>query len=250
MFARRASEEDEEPLLSLPVPHSRTRHQKPPACGVCCNTKCGAYFITALQMAFGLAVMLSAMYSNAPKLSITQSEDEQEATYLTYVLRRETILLWGMLVVMISVMTFKGISTNQHKLLLPTICLQYFHLFMTILQTLCTIVYWSSIALNVRGYLQHMMAEVETELDADETVDQESRNQWSEVEGMVKDDESWASLSPNILYFVTMLHTGQIIMSAWMIWTLLYHRRWLQQRFQQNQAVIIKSSVPGVVIQK
>merc|ERR1711976_341161 len=148
-------------------------------------------------MAFGLAVMLSAMYSNSPKINITQSEDEQEATYLTYVLRRETILLWGMLVVLISVMTFKGISTNQHKLLLPTICLQYFHLFMTILQTLCTIVYWSSIAVNVRGYasaliqvkltescaklyqlfvkrasyLQHMMAEVETELDADETVD-------------------------------------------------------------------------------
>merc|ERR1712110_635051 len=249
---RRSSDEDEEPLLTLPreIP-SRTRFQKPPACGVCCNTKCGSYFITALQMAFGLAVMLSAIYSVGPRVTKGETEDEVRTGYLAYVLRRETVFLWGLLVVLISSMTFKGISTNQHKLLTPTILLQYIHLIMTITQTIITIIYWTTLSVSVRSYLTQMMVEVDQEIKVDSDLDEDSKEQWSEVEKLVKDDNSWGELSPKILYMVTMFHTGQIIIGAWIIWTLLNHKKWLMSRnAEMNCAVIIKSSVPGVVIQK
>ena len=86
MHFRRSSEDDEELLLTQPRPvHSRTaRHQKSPGCGVFCNTKCGSYFITALQMAFGIAVMLSAVYSVGPKVMPGESESEAKSGYFTY----------------------------------------------------------------------------------------------------------------------------------------------------------------------
>jgi len=253
MHFRRSSEDDEELLLTQPRPvHSRTaRYQKSPACGVFCNTKCGSYFITALQMAFGIAVMLSAVYSVGPKVMPGESEGEAKSGYLTYVLRRETIFLWGVLVVLISSMTFKGISTDQHKLLTPTILLQYIHLIMTITQTIVTILYWTTLSGSVRTYLTTMMVQVDSEMNVNTDIDADAKEQWSEVERMVKDDDSWTDLSPKILYMVTMFHTGQIIIGGWIIWTLLNHKKWLMNRVTgDNFAVIVRSSVQGVVIQK
>merc|ERR1712178_42047 len=254
MFRRASSsdDQDEEPLLTLPRVPSGTRYQKPPACGVCCNTKCGSYFITALQMAFGIAVMLSAIYSNGPRVGKNESEEEEKAGYLAYVLRRETVFLWGLLVILISSMTFKGISTNQHKLLTPTILLQYVHLIITIAQTVVTILYWTTLQVSVRTYLTQMIVEVDHEIDQDQDVDEISKQQWSEIEKLVKDDENWSELSPKILYLVTMFHTGQIIIGAWIIWTLLNHKKWLMSRSGGflDAAVIVRSSDPRVVIQK
>ena len=82
-FIRQSSDEDEAPLLTIPA-SSRSRYQKSPSCGVFCNTKCGSYFITALQMAFGLAVMLSAIYSVGPKITKGETEEDQKAGYLAY----------------------------------------------------------------------------------------------------------------------------------------------------------------------
>merc|ERR1711988_1699557 len=176
MFRRASSDDqDEEPLLTLPRISSGTRYQKPPACGVCCNTKCGSYFITALQMAFGTAVMLSAVYSNGPRVGRNESEEEEKIGYLAYVLRRETVFLWGLLVILISSMTFKGISTNQHKLLTPTILLQYVHLIITIAQTVVTILYWTTLQVSVRTYLTQMIVEVDHEIDQDQDVDEISK---------------------------------------------------------------------------
>jgi len=96
-----------------------------------------------------------------------------------------------------------------------------------------------------------MMVEVDQEIKVDNDLDDQSKEQWSEVEKLVKDDNSWTELSPKILYMVTMFHTGQIIIGAWIIWTLLNHKKWLMSRnAEMVGAVIVKSSVPGVVIQK
>merc|ERR1711976_532001 len=216
MFRRAPSDDqDEEPLLTLPRISSGTRYQKPPACGVCCNTKCGSYFITALQMAFGIAVMLSAIYSNGPRVGKNKSEEEEKAGYLAYVLRRETVFLWGLLVILISSMTFKGISTNQHKLLTPTILLQYVHLIISVMQTVVTILYWSTLSVQVRSYLTQLVVEVDKEIQVDSNIDEASRQQWSETERLVKDDDAWFDLSPKILYLITMFHTFQILIGAW-----------------------------------
>jgi len=181
-------------------------------------------------MAFGIAVMLSAIYSNGPRVVKGETEEEEKAGYLAYVLRRETVFLWGLLVILISSMTFKGISTNQHKLLTPTILLQYIHLILTIAQTVITILYWTTLQVSVRSYLTQMIVEVDHEIDQDQDVDEISKQQWSEIEKLVKDDGNWSELSPKILYLVTMFHTGQIIIGAWIIWTLLNHKKMVDEQ--------------------
>jgi len=203
-------------------------------------------------MAFGLAVMLSAIYSVGPKITKGETEEDQKAGYLAYVLRRETVFLWGLLVVLISSMTFKGISTNQHKLLTPTILLQYVHLLMTVMQTVVTILYWSTLSVQVRSYLTQLIVEVDKEIQVDSNIDEASRQQWSETERLVKDDDAWFDLSPKILYLITMFHTFQILIGAWIIWTLLAHKKWLMEKngILNQTAVIIRSSVPEVAIKR
>jgi len=95
------------------------------------------------------------------------------------------------------------------------------------------------------------MVQVDSEIQVNSDIDADAKEQWSEVEKMVKDDDSWTDLSPKILYMVTMFHTGQIIIGGWIIWTLLNHKKWLMSRVTgDNFAVIVRSSVQGVVIQK
>lgn len=228
--------EDEEPLLVLP--RSVGSHQRPPSCGICCNTRCGAYFITALQMSMGLIAVLTACYQNPARLDAIAdaSPEDQKLGAIAYVVRRETIFLWGAIVVVISLITFRGIRTECHRLLNPTIIVQYFQLAITTLQTALTIVYWSFLAQRIRAYMMMVVGQIDTEIMDDDNIDEASREEWSDFEELIKDDASWANLNPKILYLVTMWHTIQILGIAWMIWTLMFHKKWLQHKYDGSSS--------------
>ena len=123
---------------------------------------------------------------------------------------------------------------------------------MTVMQTVVTILYWSTLSVQVRSYLTQLVVEVDKEIQVDSNIDEASRQQWSETERLVKDDDAWFDLSPKILYLITMFHTFQILIGAWIIWTLLAHKKWLMEKngILNQTAVIIRSSVPEVAIKR
>merc|ERR1711881_612278 len=168
-------------------------------------------------MCFGIIMMLTAVYQSPMPQQVVadvKSEEQAKVTMMAYVIRRETLFLWGLVVTFISMMTFKGIRTDQHRLLTPTILLQYFQLTMTIIQTVLTILYWTMIADNVRGYLSQMVTQVEYDIKQDPTFDDDSLEQWNDFETLVKNDNAWSDLSPKILYVITMWHALQMMATA------------------------------------
>ena len=81
--------EDEEPLIQ-PVPTARrvrrAQHEqaqflmasveKPPACGFCFNTRCGAYFVAALQISYGLLQLMACLaFLNFQEIDLEDAGD-------------------------------------------------------------------------------------------------------------------------------------------------------------------------------
>lgn len=241
--------EDEEPLFL--VPNNIVATQRPPGCGVCCNTRCGSYFITAFHMSVGLLLMLTAFYGDPTQLDVMAASDpkDRKMIAMAYMVRRESIFLWGCVITVISMLTFRGIRCENHRLLNPTIVLQYLQMVFTMIQTAFTIMYWPNIAKAVREHLILLADKLDDEFTRDPTIDEQSREEWSDFEHVIKDDSSWANLSPKILYMVTLWHSVQILVIGWMIWTVTFHKKWIQHKYDGSTTRSTnRYVVPGVII--
>lgn len=249
MFAKRQEKADDEELLIFEPTHMRS---KPPTCGLCCNTKCGSYFITALHMSMGLLLMLTAFCSDPVQMYQLADVDpsNRKAVAMAYMTRRESIFLWGLLITTISMLSFRGIKNENHKLLNPTIFLQYVQMFFLIIQTAFTIMCWPEISKILRQHLLTLADRLDVEIYSDDSgIDAESMTEWSNFEYVIRSDDGWAAMSPKILYMITLFHSVQIILTAWMTWTVTYHKRWIQHKFNGSATRNAGyPSVSGVII--
>ena len=253
--------DDEEPLIptARQVKHEKSVRQneenalafstieKPPNCGICFNTRCGAYFVAALQVAYGamhlVACMAYVLYGKDVLIETAQNEEELEEAYFNRDIRLYWSAFVATFVVISGMLTFYGLNAKRARLLRPAVFLYLMGIVTFILQLIAVLVYWDTISLKVRDVLKYYCTDIEQEFQ-NEIASEQNLNQntleaktdlaaWQQIEFMVQDDDTWNNYTQGYLMtLISGICMFNVTLFSWFCWTLLAQMTWMIKRGQ------------------
>lgn len=233
-------DEDEKPILSLPdgveIHHKDFVHpiseefESAPACGLCCNTKCGATFVATMGFLSGFMLLFCDTFPNQHTLSV-------------YGTNNFFFFYWGVFLMVASALAFHGIRTEAYRFLQPLLAYQWVHMMFVVFHGAFILMKWDFVSQTIRKMLLETFHEIEDNM-GDNDYDYEVMQEVKEIDNVVTDDNSWAQLAPTIMLLVVFTHLIQLITAAWFTWVVSSHRvHLIRKEIARRQISFLPSTI-------
>jgi len=232
-----SSKGDEELLIpnveEIEAMSNNLKLQKPPKCGLCgCNTKCGSYLISVLQLIHGFFAITLVLFS------VTDAElpHQNDKPIPVYTRKLYWISIIGIYSIVAGVFALHGITSKKGGYLKPSIFLHMLSMVGGTCQLFLVCINWNSIAENLRTFLLAQCESIENMLKdnlyIDDTVESRQELQsWDQTYYMIKNDDYWNQYSKS--FFMCLFSTVvlfHVLYVAWFLWVLMAHKAWMYGR--------------------
>jgi len=198
----------------------RDQQQNPPKCMGCCNTKCGSYFISGLQMANGILHLTAC-------LAYANSANDQDGQITLYI---------GMFMSFLSLFAgysaFVGLSNSKHEMLSPAIILTACVTFVCSYEFFYMASNWDDIADRVRVTLKdyfHSKDIYNDEIRIDEIADV-SQETATGIEATLSEDDQWEMFQLTLKMFMYVAMTIYISINTLFLKTMITHKQWMKSK--------------------
>jgi len=246
---------DDEELLIPSAKELRARNnyetlQKPPKC--CCgilNTRCGAFFIGALQISSGLLHLFCCMTYMAVDEE-TNNQDSAEMVELENIENNK--MYWSAFLSMFSIVSglfvFKGLTSSNERFLKPGIIFYVSAAIGSILHLTYILFYWDEFAIYLRDFLKYYTTNIEETLqseidmeklaDMDSTLEVQQLETWQQIEFMINDNITWETQTKGYLMStISAFIMVNVSIFSWFGWILTNQFAWIRRKNDVEEQV-------------